>query len=209
MMRATQIRHAFSYSFHQINSDLPNDRVDGPDIATFVDRLRSRIQSPVLHADVSASPYPLQAAKQSRYPERDAALILTAYRHGLRAQEIVDLEWSQVEFGRNARLHMRRVKGGVLSVHPLQGDEIRALRELESNGSKYVSATERGGPFTTDAINRQIKTIGARAAMPFPVHAHMQRHTCSFKDFGGTERGDTRQAEGRGSVVKGRVTSRL
>jgi integrase len=49
----------------------------------------------------------LKAAKQGRYPERDAALILIAYRHGLRAQEIVDLEWSQVEFGRNARPHVR------------------------------------------------------------------------------------------------------
>jgi integrase len=88
----------------------------------------------------------LKAAKSGRYPDRDVALILIAYRHGLRAQEIVDLEWSQVEFGRNARLHVRRVEGGVPSVHPLQGDEIRALRKLEDNGSKYVFATERGGP---------------------------------------------------------------
>jgi integrase len=122
----------------------------------------------------------LKAAKQGRYPDRDVAMVLIAYRHGLRAQEIVDLEWSQVEFGRNARLHVRRVKGGVPSVHPLQGDEIRALRKLEDNGSKYIFATERGGPFTTDAINRQIKTIGVRAALPFPVHAHMLRHTCGY-----------------------------
>jgi hypothetical protein len=32
--------------------------------------------------------------------------------------------------GRNAVLHVRRVKQGVPSVHPLQGDEMRALREL-------------------------------------------------------------------------------
>jgi hypothetical protein len=30
--------------------------------------------------------------------------------HGLRAAEIAGLEWSQVEFGRNAALHVRRVK---------------------------------------------------------------------------------------------------
>jgi integrase len=39
--------------------------------------------------------------------------------------EFVDLRWSQVDLD-NARLHVRRVKNGVLSVHPLKGD--RALR---------------------------------------------------------------------------------
>ena len=34
----------------------------------------------------------------------NATLMLVAYRHGLRATEICDLEWSQVEWGRNAAL---------------------------------------------------------------------------------------------------------
>jgi type 1 fimbriae regulatory protein FimB/type 1 fimbriae regulatory protein FimE len=41
-----------------------------------------------------------------------------------------------------------------------------------------VFTTERGGPFTTDAINRQVKSIGKRAKLAFPVHAHMLRHGC-------------------------------
>ena len=68
--------------------------------------------------------------KVGRYGHRDATLILIAFRHGLRASEICDLEWSQVEFGRSASLHVRRVKNGKPSVHPLRGDEVRALREL-------------------------------------------------------------------------------
>jgi len=56
-------------------------------------------------------------------------MILMAYRHGLRAAEIVDLRWDQVELGRNAALHVRRVKQGLPSVHPLPGDEMRALRD--------------------------------------------------------------------------------
>jgi type 1 fimbriae regulatory protein FimB/type 1 fimbriae regulatory protein FimE len=43
-----------------------------------------------------------------------------------------------------------------------------------------VFATERGGPFTPDAVNRLIKRIGTRAAFPFPVHAHMLRHACGY-----------------------------
>jgi integrase len=117
-----------------------------------------------------------------RYGHRDAALILIAFRHGLRAAEVADLEWSQVELGRSASLHVRRLKNGKPSVHPLRGDEVRALRELRRQfpDSAFVFATERGGPFTSAAVNRLIKRIGARAKMPFPVHAHMLRHACGY-----------------------------
>jgi integrase len=110
------------------------------------------------------------ADRDGRYADRDATLILIAFRHGLRASEICDLEWSQVEFGRSASLHVRRVKNGKSSVHPLRGDEIRALRELRRQfpDSGFVFATERGGPFTTDAVNRLTKRIGERAGLGFP-----------------------------------------
>jgi integrase len=62
-------------------------------------------------------------------------MILVAFRHGLRAAELVDLRWDQVELGRNAVLHVRRVKQGVPSVHPLQGDEMRTLRELKRSAN--------------------------------------------------------------------------
>ena len=44
----------------------------------------------------------MKEARQGRYGHRDATMILIAFRHGLRAHEICDLEWSQVEFGRSA-----------------------------------------------------------------------------------------------------------
>jgi site-specific recombinase XerD len=124
-----------------------------------------------------------KAARDGRYGHRDATLILIAFRHGLRASEICDLEWSQVEFGRSASLHVRRAKNGKPSVHPLRGDEIRALRELHRQfpDSGFVFCTERGGPFTPDAINRHIKRIGERAGFDFMVHAHMLlRHGCGY-----------------------------
>ena len=109
-------------------------------------------------------------------------MILMAYRHGLRAVEICDLEWAQIEFGRNATLHVRRAKNGKPAAHPIRGDELRALRHLErlKANSPYVFETERGGPFTTDAVNRLIKRIGERAAFSFKVHIHMLRHACGY-----------------------------
>jgi integrase len=124
----------------------------------------------------------IKAAGHGRYAHRHATLILIAFRHGLRAAEICDLEWSQVEFGRSASLHVRRVKNGKSGVHPLRGNEIRALRELRRQfpDSGFVFATERGGPFTTDAVNRLVKRIGERAGFGFPVHVHMLRHACGY-----------------------------
>ena len=123
-----------------------------------------------------------KAARSGRYGHRDATLILIAYRHGLRAVEICDLEWSQVEMGRAATLHVRRAKHGKPAAHPIRGGEMRALRELKRQfpDSAFVFATERGGPFTPDAVNRLIKRIGERAGFPFQVHAHMLRHGCGY-----------------------------
>jgi integrase len=37
------------------------------------------------------------ARKGSRWGHRDATMVLIGYRHGLRASELCDLQWSQVE----------------------------------------------------------------------------------------------------------------
>jgi integrase len=123
------------------------------------------------------------AAKSGRWGHRDACIVLTSYRHGLRAKEACELEWSQVEFGRSAALHVRRAKGGKPSVHPIRGDELRMLTALRKQfpDSGYLFTTERGTPFTPDAINRLVKTIGKRAGLSMPVHFHMLRHACGYK----------------------------
>jgi integrase len=120
------------------------------------------------------------ARESSRYGHRDATMILIGYRHGLRASELCDLQWSQVEF--TGRLHVRRAKNGSPSVHPLQGDEIRALRRLqrEQGPSSHVFMTERDGPMTPKAFHALLGRIGIRAGMPFPVHPHMLRHGCGY-----------------------------
>ena len=111
----------------------------------------------------------VEAAKGNRYGQRDATMILTAYRHALRASEVCDLEWSQVDFER-AELHVRRAKNGKATTHPIRGDELRELRKLrrESTGS-FVFMTERGGPFTTDSFNWLVKPTGKKAKLPFQV----------------------------------------
>jgi type 1 fimbriae regulatory protein FimB/type 1 fimbriae regulatory protein FimE len=56
------------------------------------------------------------ARKRGRNGTRDGAAILLAYRHGLRAAELCQLRWSQIDL-RQGRLHVNRAKGGCASVH--------------------------------------------------------------------------------------------
>jgi integrase len=78
--------------------------------------------------------------------------------------------------------HVRRAKNGSPSVHPLQGNEIRALRRLqrEQEASPHVFSSERGGPMTPKSFHGLFARIGERAGLPFPVHPHMLRHGCGF-----------------------------
>lgn len=123
----------------------------------------------------------IEATKANRHGHRDATMVLVAYRHGLRASEICDLRWDQIDFT-SATLHVHRVKNGKPSTHPVRGDELRALRKLEREASKspFVFITERGGPFTTDSFNWLVKRAGKKARFPFQVHAHMLRHATGF-----------------------------
>jgi len=123
-----------------------------------------------------------EARKSSRYGHRDATMILIAYRHGLRASEVVDLQWHQVELA-TGRLHVVRSKRGTPSVHPLRGEEMRALRRLqrEQPQSPHVFVSERGAPMTAKSFWTMIERLGKRAGMPFPIHPHMLRHACGYK----------------------------
>jgi integrase len=125
----------------------------------------------------------MEAAKDNRYGHRDATMILVAYRHGLRASEAVDLRWDQIEF-RTANLHVRRVKQGTPSIHPILGDELRALRRLQREQepkSPFVFTSERGAPFSAAGFARMIERAGTLAKFGFKAHPHMLRHACGYK----------------------------
>jgi integrase len=121
-------------------------------------------------------------AKGNRHGHRDATMILMAYRHGFRASELVDLRWDQIDFAA-ASLHVRRVKRGSPSTHPIVGDELRALRRLQREQapkSPFVFTSERGSPLTTAGFARLVERAGKAAGLGFKAHPHMLRHACGF-----------------------------
>jgi type 1 fimbriae regulatory protein FimB/type 1 fimbriae regulatory protein FimE len=124
----------------------------------------------------------LKATKGNRWSRRDATMILVAYRHGLRASELTDLRWDQIDFA-TATLHVRRVKQGSPSTHPILGDELRMLRRLQREQeprSPFVFTSERGAPFSTAGFARMVERAGVEAKFGFKAHPHMLRHACGF-----------------------------
>jgi integrase len=121
------------------------------------------------------------ARRTSRYASRDEALILVAYRHGLRVSELVALRWEQAELTAGL-LHVTRRKNGTPSTHPLQGDELRALRALKRDwpDAPYIFCSERGGPMTASNVRKMIARLGTVASIDFPVHPHQLRHACGY-----------------------------
>src|SRR6478672_6430409 len=79
----------------------------------------------------------IKAAGENRWSHRDGTAILIAYRHGLRASELVALRWDDIDF-QTGKLHVRRTKGGTASVHPIGGRELRALRRLKREAPASV-----------------------------------------------------------------------
>ena len=85
-------------------------------------------------------------------------MIRVAYRHGLRVSELCALRWDQVDF-EHGLLHVRRIKNGMPSVHPLGGGELRALRKLqrEAMPSRHVFITERRAPISPAGFRKMFE----------------------------------------------------
>lgn len=126
----------------------------------------------------------LRAAAKTlgRHGFRDWLLIMMAYRHGLRVGELVALKWDQVDF-RHARLHVNRLKNGDNSVHFIEGDELRGLRQLKRDypDTAFLFVSERGGPLSERTVHAMVARAGVEAGIDFPVHPHMLRHAKGYQ----------------------------
>src|SRR5580700_130806 len=125
----------------------------------------------------------IEAAKGNRWGYRDTTMVLVAFRHGLRASELVDLRWDQIDL-EHALLHVRRLKNGSPATHPLTGKELRALRRLQREQelkSPFVFTSERGTPFTKRGFQAMVERAGKAIGFDVKIHPHMLRHACGFK----------------------------
>jgi type 1 fimbriae regulatory protein FimB len=128
----------------------------------------------------------LRAAKERNV--RDWAMILVAYRHGLRASEVCGLRLADVNMKDGAIL-IRRLKGSLRTTQPLYAhrgqsllDEVAALRSWlkarPSDGSDYLFTSQKGGRLDRTQFFRVFQTVGEAANLPAEKrHPHVLKHS--------------------------------
>jgi type 1 fimbriae regulatory protein FimB/type 1 fimbriae regulatory protein FimE len=113
---------------------------------------------------------------------RDTLMIRMAYIHGLRASELVGIQWNQIDLVRGT-VHISRLKNGISTEHPLTAIELRALKRLRRlhPHSRFVFLSNRDAPMTRANFNLILSELGRLARFDFPLHPHMLRHACGYK----------------------------
>jgi type 1 fimbriae regulatory protein FimB len=97
----------------------------------------------------------LQAAKSGRHGIRDQLMMLLLYRHGLRETELFRLAVSALDL-ETARIWIDRWKGSLSTHHPIDGEEVQAIRRflrVRDSRLPWLFVTERGGQFTRQGIH--------------------------------------------------------
>jgi integrase len=124
----------------------------------------------------------IKAAGDNRFGQRDATMILIAFRHALRVSELVALRWSDVDFN-SSTLNVHRLKGSKSGSHPIEGDELRALRKLKAEGSsgEFVFQSERGAPLTAAGFRKLLSRLAQASGLgSLRIHPHMLRHATGY-----------------------------
>jgi type 1 fimbriae regulatory protein FimB len=127
----------------------------------------------------------METAKGSRNAARDRCFLLLMFKHGLRVSEACGLKLSQVD-PESRVLHVKRLKAGLSTTHPLRGDELRVINNWLAERAKMKPETdaffvsELRGPLSRKTAWVMIRDYGRDAGLSVDAHPHMLRHACGF-----------------------------
>ena len=128
----------------------------------------------------------LRAAKSKG--AREWAMILLAYKHGMRASEVCNLRLDDVDI-KNGSIVVERLKGSLRTTQALtehRGEpllnEVKALREWlrrrRDDGSDYLFTSQKGGRLDRSQVFRLFKAIAREAGLTAEKqHPHALKHS--------------------------------
>jgi len=128
----------------------------------------------------------LRAAKSSG--AREWAMILLAYKHGLRASEVCNLRVDDLDL-KNGSIVVARLKGSLRTTQAVtehRGEpllnELRALREWlrerPIDGSDFLFVSQKGGRLDRSQFFRLFKAVAGEAGLPAEkCHPHALKHS--------------------------------
>lgn len=121
---------------------------------------------------------------------RNHAMILLAYRHGMRASEICGLRLSDVDL-KTGEVVIRRLKGSLKTTQPLvdhtgqpllsEKRVLRAWLKERRDPSDFVFTSQKGGRLDRTAFFRMFQDVAERAGLPADKrHPHCLKHSLGF-----------------------------
>jgi site-specific recombinase XerD len=128
----------------------------------------------------------LRAAKAKG--AREWAMILVAYKHGLRASEICNLRLDDIDM-KNGSIVIQRLKGSLRTTQALtehRGEpllnELKALREWlrqrRDDGSDYLFTSQKGGRLDRTQFFRLFRDTSVAAGLAAEKqHPHVLKHS--------------------------------
>jgi site-specific recombinase XerD len=143
---------------------------------------------------------------------RDWAMILLAYRHGLRASEVCGLKLADLDL-KAGSISIRRLKGSLHTVQPLyqhrgqplldEAAAVRAwLRKRVADGSDYLFTSQKGGKLSRIQFFRNFQKVAEEAGLSVEKrHPHVLKHSlASHLVAGNANLALIRQALGHRSI---------
>jgi len=143
---------------------------------------------------------------------RDWAMILLAYRHGLRASEVCGIKLADLDL-KAGSISIRRLKGSIHTVQPIyqhrgqplldENVAVRSwLRKRVEDGSDYLFASQKGGKLSRIQFFRRFQAVAESAGLPADKrHPHVLKHSlASHLVAGNANLALIRQALGHQSI---------
>lgn len=128
----------------------------------------------------------MMASRSGRYPERDECMIYICFAHGLRVSEVCNLRLSDINL-HDGVIHVRRLKNGLTTTHPLLPTEINLIEKWldvrcgwnKDDAELFLS--QKGGRLSRQQVYNLFRNYGLAAEIKIPLYPHMLRHSCGFE----------------------------